>query len=255
MKPQGLNKGGYAGETIDIPRVLADIRQMAESSKWEIQELPGGQNRPLLTLHRAVSKPSKRVYISTGIHGDEPAGPPAVQQLIRDNAWPSSFELWICPCLNPTGFPANRRENAEGADLNRDYRHLRSSEIRAHVAWLEKLPEFDLSLCLHEDWEAKGFYVYELNPEQRPSLAEPMVNAVAKVCPIDHSPVIEGRDAHCGIIRPNLDPNSRPEWPESFYLIQNKTRLSYTIEAPSDFYLPMRVAALVTATRTALAAL
>ena len=36
----------------------------------------------------------------------------------------------------------------------------------------------------------------------------------------------------------------RPDWSEAFYLIQNKTRLSYTLEAPSDWSLVVRVAAL-----------
>jgi hypothetical protein len=45
----------------------------------------------------------------------------------------------------------------------------------------------------------------------------------------------------------------RPQWPEAVYLVtQNKTRLSYTFEAPSDFPLPVRVAALGAAVRAAL---
>ena len=118
--------------------------------------------------------------------------------------------------------------------------------------WLSRQPGFDLTICLHEDWESHGFYLYELNPDQRRSLAEPMMDAVAPLCPIDLSEVIEGREAHQGIIRPSLDPNSRPQWPEAFHLIQHKTRLSYTLEAPSDFPLPTRQAALVAAVRRAL---
>ena len=64
---------------------------------------------------------------------------------------PIDAALWLCPCLNPTGFPLNRRENAEGIDLNRDYRHLQSAEVRAHIDWLGRQPFFDLTLCLHED--------------------------------------------------------------------------------------------------------
>jgi hypothetical protein len=129
---------------------------------------------------------------------------------------------------------------------------LRARAVQAHVAWLESLPAFDLALCLHEDWESAGFYVYELNPDQRPSLAEEMIRRVQTVCPVDLSPEIEGRPAQGGIVRPQYHPDSRPEWPEAFYLIQNKTRLSYTPEAPSDFPLAPRVEALVVATRAAL---
>ena len=256
----GKNKNAYFGETIDIRQVLRDNLESARKSGWQIEELPVAPDLDLLVLrrHAAASRLTdhepRRIYISTGIHGDEPAGPLAVRQLLQENRWPAHAEIWLLPCLNPTGFPLNRRENAEGVDLNRDYRHLQTGEIRAHVAWLEKQPQFDLTLCLHEDWESHGFYVYELNPDHRPSRAEKMIAEVAKVCPIDLSEVIEGRPAQGGIIRPDLDPAKRPQWPEAFYLITNKTRQSYTLEAPSDFPLSMRVAALVAGVRVALEA-
>jgi hypothetical protein len=190
--------------------------------------------------------------VSTGIHGDEPAGPVALQRLLEENAWPADANLFVCPCLNPTGFPLNRRENARGADLNRDYKHRETAEVRAHIAWLDTLPHLDLALCLHEDWESNGFYLYEVNPDSLPSHAERVIGAVAPVCPIDHGQMIDGRPATGGIIRPELDPAKRPQWPEAFYLLQHKTRLSYTLEAPSDFPLPVRVNALVAAVNAAL---
>jgi hypothetical protein len=91
-----------------------------------------------------------------------------------------------------------------------------------------------------------------VNPDHRPSLAEPIIAAVREVCPIDHSTLIDGRDALDGIIRPNFDPALRPQWAEAFYLAVHKTRRSYTLEAPSDFPLPLRVTALVTAVQTGL---
>jgi hypothetical protein len=139
----------------------------------------------------------------------------------------------------------NTRENFQGVDLNRQYLQPQAEETRAHIRWLDQQPRFDVTLCLHEDWEAHGFYVYELNLEGKLPLAEKIVRKVAEVCPIDLSPVIEGREAHGGIIRPTADLASRPQWPEAFYLITNKTKVSCTLEAPSDFALPTRVAALV----------
>jgi murein peptide amidase A len=248
----GKNRGGYYGECIDIHAVLQDVRAAATEHGWSIDML-NGEN--LFALRRVAPQPARRLYISAGIHGDEPAGPLAVRELLRQNDWPECADIWLCPCLNPTGFPLNKRECALGADLNRDYRHGRTAEIRAHIAWLQQQPNFDACFCLHEDWEAQGFYVYELNPEARPSLAETMITAAREVCPIDHSALIDGREARDGIIRPNLDPALRPDWPEAFYLITHKTRLSYTLEAPSDFPLNVRVAALVTAVRAAVSAL
>jgi murein peptide amidase A len=249
MQRLGKNIGKYFGEGIDIQRVLAEVETAAEDHGWESEVFLKTDSYKLLGLTRKAANSDKRIYISAGIHGDEPAGPLAILQLLQENRWPPHADIWLCPCLNPTGFPHNRRENAQGIDLNRQYLDPKAEEIRAHIAWLEHQPNFNLSLCLHEDWEAHGFYVYELNPDSQRSLAEDIINRVAEVCPIDKSLLIEGREASNGIIRPGIEPKSRPEWPEAFYLITHKSRLSYTMEAPSDFQLVTRVAALVAGVR------
>ena len=257
MQRLGKNHDGYHGETIDIRAVLQDIEATAKQHGWSTELFRESQDFKWLALRRPVlspesTQPAPRVYISAGIHGDEPAGPLAALRLLREDRWPANAEIILLPCLNPAGLARNQRENEQGVDLNRDYLHLQSAEVRAHIAWLEKQPRFDLCLCLHEDWESHGFYVYELNPDRQPSLAEPIVAAVARVCPIDPSELIEGREASNGIIRPNIDPRSRPHWPEAFWLFTHKTRLSYTLEAPSDFPLATRVDALVAGVNAAL---
>lgn len=255
MERLGKNQGSYYGETIDIRSVLAEVTAAATRHGWAAETFHTVGEFPLLTLQRRPLRPSakpRRIYISTGVHGDEPAGPLAARQLLHDNNWPEDAEIWLLPCLNPLGFVHNRRENPEGKDLNRDYRHLETAEVRAHIAWLERQAAFDVYLCLHEDWESHGFYLYEQNPDGQPSFAETMIARVAEVCPIDVSPMIEGREANGGIIRPNLDPANRPQWAEAFYLISHKSRLGYTLEAPSDFPLDTRVRALVTAVHVAL---
>lgn len=245
MQRLGQNKGGYRGETIDIQQVLQQIEQAAVGNNWL-------RDADFPAWHRPNSSARANIYISAGIHGDEPAGPLAALQLLQEDTWPADAAIWLCPCLNPTGFALNRRESAAGLDLNRDYRHLQSPEARAHVAWLQRQPRFDIALCLHEDWESNGFYLYELNPDNRASLAERILEAVAKVCPVDMSPLIENWAAQNGLIRPNLNPADRPQWPEAVYLITQNTRQSYTLEAPSDFPLPVRVAALTAAVRAVL---
>jgi len=252
MQRLGKNHGGYHGERIDIHQVTRAATCAAQRHGWQVAALPFEAGRELLTFRRDAAGARRNVYLSTGIHGDEPAGPLAISRLLEENLWPAEANLFVCPCLNPTGFTHNRRENQHGKDLNRDYKHFETAETRAHVAWLAQQPPFDLVFCLHEDWEANGFYVYELNPDGRPSLAPCMIKAVAQRCPIDLAEVIEGRPALGGIIHPSHDPDSRPQWPEAFWLLQHKTRLSYTLEAPSDFPLATRVNALMAAVNAAL---
>ena len=248
MARLGKNVGGYLGERIHIDAVIERILHSARAKSWEIETETTTNGVSLQFLIRRGLPDARRIYISSGIHGDEPAGPMAMLQLFEEDRWPRELSLWIAPCLNPTGFPLNRRENHDGIDLNRDYLHLRTPEVQTHTKWLLRQPAFDLAICLHEDWESNGFYLYELNPDNLPSLADSIVNVVSRICPIESSDLIDGRHAtRPGIIRPNLDPASRPEWPEAFLLVKHKTRLNYTFETPSDFHLQMRVDALVTA--------
>jgi len=275
MQRLGKNVGRYLGDTIDIQQILRDVKTAANEHGWQEEVFFESNELSLFGLTRRSqtrnpnsstldppacrseakeAQPStRRVYLSAGIHGDEPAGPLAALRLIQENKWPENLDLWFCPCLNPLGFTLNTRENSRGVDLNRDYRNPSTAEITAHIAWLTRQPNFDLCLLMHEDWESHGFYLYEQNPENRFSLAEPMIEAVSKVCPIDPNELIESRPAKNGIIRPNIDLRTRPQWAEAFYLITNKTRQSYTLEAPSDYPLSTRVDGLVTAVRAAFA--
>jgi predicted deacylase len=253
MERLGKNLGSYLGETIDIRAVLRDVEAAAQASGWTLEYFYQTPDFKYPALRRKGLGSARKVYISTGIHGDEPAGPLAALKLIQENRWPENVEIFLLPCLNPSGFTLNKRESSAGVDLNRDYRNPKSAEVRAHVAWLERQPMFDLYLCLHEDWESHGFYLYEQNPDGKPSLAEKIITAVKIVCPVDLSENIEGREAHGGIIRPKIQPQERPDWPEAFYLITKKARQGHTLEAPSDFPLATRVNALVAGVNAALA--
>lgn len=254
MQRLGKNLGKYLGETIDIKTVLSDVQLATRKHGWNTEVLFKVGEFDVLALHRASKNEAnrRRIYISAGIHGDEPAGPLAALKLLQEDRWPDNFEFWLCPCLNPVGFTLNTRANMKGIDLNRGYLNPVADEITAHISWLQRQPQFDLCMLLHEDWESLGFYLYEQNPDARPSYAEKIIETVEKVCPIDRSETIEGRPARGGILRPNYDPRSRPDWPEAFYLITHKTRQSYTVEAPSDFPLQTRVNALVTAVNVVL---
>src|SRR5882762_10191115 len=133
IERSGKNINGYFGETIDVAAVLRDCVSAAKANGWSVEDLSAGTKTNLLALRRPalplIKKPpndndrreAPSLYISAGIHGDEPAGPLAVCRLLKENQWPSNLAVWICPCLNPTGFLSNRRENSEGLDLNRQY--------------------------------------------------------------------------------------------------------------------------------------
>jgi hypothetical protein len=258
MKRLFLNRGSYAGERVEIGNVLDELRRAAQDAAWTVTVLHTSEAHPVLALHRLPARPTanpRRVYLSAGIHGDEPAGPVAMLELLRADFLPDDCELFVCPCLNPAALALSRRTDATGVDLNRDYRHPRTRLVRAHRAWLDAAPQFDAALLLHEDWEADGFYLYELCREPGRSLAASVIRAVSPQCPVLQAQRIDDWPASDGVIRPDADPLQRPDWPEALHLFMNKTPLCYTFEAPSDYPLPLRTAALVTAVRAAMAQL
>ena len=71
MQRLGQNHGGYHGERIDIHRVTRAIMHAAGQHGWQVEALPfaGGE---LLTCSRHAPGARRSLYLSTGIHGDEP---------------------------------------------------------------------------------------------------------------------------------------------------------------------------------------
>jgi hypothetical protein len=239
--------------SIDPSALAARFESAGRAAGFRVEPFGEAAGCPLFALTKRTRGPRPRIYLSAGIHGDEPAPPLALLEMIEAGGFDARATWFICPLLNPAGLARGTRENADALDLNRDYKDLRSAEIAAHAAWLRRQPNFDLTLCLHEDWESKGFYLYELNPRARASLAESMIAAVAPLCPIDPATEIDGRPvAAPGIIRPVGDPLERENWPEAIYLRAHHTTLSYTLETPSAFPLVQRIATLRAAVETAL---
>ncbi len=105
-----------------------------------------------------VARPA--VALSAGVHGDEPAGPWALLELVETGALDPRLAYRIWPCTNPTGFVTGTRASADGVDVNRTFDGKgRSPEARAVLSASRAGPV--LSLDLHEDCDAAGFYCYE----------------------------------------------------------------------------------------------
>jgi murein peptide amidase A len=105
------------------------------------------------------------IQLSAGVHGDEPAAPWALLSLVRDGLLDARFSYRIWPCLNPTGYVARTRVNAEGHDINRSFsRGGQTPESRA-VLTANRDRKYLLAIDLHEDFEAEGAYVFEPLPD------------------------------------------------------------------------------------------
>jgi murein peptide amidase A len=213
------------------------------SPGWIATELHRSAHGPIMALHKAA--PGKPVvYISSGIHGDEPAGPLALAHLWQENFFDDSIEWLICPALNPGGLRYQTRETPEGHDLNRDYLTLATKEVAAHRAWLESMPKPDLFLSLHEDWETSGIYFYEINlHHDHPERAQRLLESAQPWFQPEPGPIIDGHKCRApGWIYHPAHPDLPQHWPEAIYLSHRGCPLSFTLETPSAAPLADRVA-------------
>lgn len=230
-------------EALDWSKFHAAFHKTALSNRLLANPLAVLDAGPLVAWERSADGPC--VYLSAGIHGDEPAGPLALLELLFEGFFASPYHWIICPTLNPSGLAAACRENANGIDLNRDYLIRESPEITAHAAWIDRLRTPDMFISLHEDWEATGFYLYEINlRDDCPDRARHILEAVSPWFPAEPGPEIDGHDVRSdGWIYHAAEPDLPQGWPEAIYLAKKGCPISFTFETPSRAGLQHRVAA------------
>lgn len=213
-----------------------------------------GQEYPLIKIILGEGNP-KRVLLSAGIHGDEPAGVETICEFLEKEVFKEFCEEWevtILPCLNPSGYAAATRTNHEEKDLNRLFKTNHSS-IEVKLAQTVLNTPFDLTLELHEDIDSKGFYIYmkEL-PETDPALGRKIINEAAKLMPINNDSEIEGVPADRGLLARLSDPEKMEWWPMALYAAAKGSKTCFTIETSTFFPFETRIACHRTAIKTAL---
>ncbi len=235
----------------ELPGFQAAFREVAEAAGFEANLLAEFEDGPLLAWERPGDGP--RVYLSAGMHGDEPAGPLALLELARSGYFKDPVHWLLCPALNPAGLAIGRRENADGVDLNRDYWVRTSLEVAAHAAWLDARPAPELFISLHEDWETSGFYFYEINlGAEVPERTRSIIAATAPWFVPEPGPQIDGHESRePGWIYHQAEPDLPEGWPEAIFLAKMGCPLSFTFETPSRAPLASRVAAHVAAVKAA----
>jgi murein peptide amidase A len=132
------------------------------------------------------------VLLSSGIHGEEPGGVEGVLRWLEGADWQKWRVNWfVMPCINPYGWERNQRFNAQGRDINREFRSPSEAPEAELIKRLLQGKTFLLSIEFHEDIDASGYYLYELQREP-PFIGEKIVCAVEKVIPVNPDRVIDG---------------------------------------------------------------
>lgn len=244
-------------DLIDLPLLHAQLETTFIARGFLAEEILATDAGPIVAWKRFAGEDRPTVYLSAGMHGDEPSGPLAIEAFLRQHD-PDAFNWIICPILNPTGMRLRTRDNEHGMDMNRDYLFRHSNEVRQHAAWLEQQPVPDLFLSLHEDWETEGFYFYEISlSEDHPQRARDILQAVSAHCPIETNPCIDDHQVReIGWIHHEPQADFPDSWPEAIFLAKRGCPLSFTFETPSCAVpLAQRIAAHVAAIHAALQSL
>ncbi len=230
-------------DDFDWPGFTSAFARAAEACGFSGETLLETEDGPLVAWERKGHGPV--VYLSAGIHGDEPAGPLAALEMMERGLFPGNFHWLICPALNPGGLAAGTRENRAGQDLNRDYHLLQTPETISHARWLMGKPVPDLFVSMHEDWETSGFYFYEINTGcDTPPRSGSILESVLPFFPAEPGGLIDGHEVRGpGWIFHCADPDLPDSWPEAIWLAKRGCPLSFTFETPSMARLADRVGA------------
>ncbi len=227
----------------DYDRLIRRWQRVATLAQLDLQPFSQSAGFPLFVLQSRPDTPSgPALYFSAGIHGDEPAATEGLVTWAEQNTrLLRRLTVAIFPCLNPWGLVNNNRLDSQGRDLNRCFGKRKLPQVRDQVRWLRGL-RFDAALTLHEDYDARGIYIYEV-AGRKPFWAEELLAAAEPHVPADPRRKIEGRPAKNGIVRRRITPDLMPDWPEAFLLDFSHARRTFTIETPSEYAIETRVAA------------
>lgn len=226
-------------------------KSIARSAGLKLGELARAGEYPVHVLETpgAADDPAT-LYLSAGIHGDEPAAAEglacwAERHLPRFTRGRRPPPLLILPCLNPWGLVNNQRADARGRDLNRLFDRRNLSPI-AQIRRLVQGRRFSLTINLHEDYDARGVYLYELS-RRPPDIGADLLKSVSEIIPLETRTRIDGRPAKNGLMLRRANLQRIPLHPEAIYLYLNQCDRSLTFETPSEFALDRRVEAHVRA--------
>jgi protein MpaA len=223
---------------IPYDEICARLKQL----KWgALKQVGLVSNYPFYIWKYSPRKPKGKILISAGIHGDEPSGVESVLFLLENNpSWLNAFDLSIFPCVNPWGYERNTRTNELAHDVNRQWRKTGSPEVRLCQKCL-KGQHYDLTCCLHEDYDGTGFYLYEL-ARSHSYYGNEIIQAVSKLLPIEKRKIVENRKCVKGVIERSPEAIKRRKlWPEALYHIAHHSEHTLTTETPTSFSIEKRI--------------
>ena len=216
-------------------------RSLARQLRLRFELIATVDDFPIYCVRSPALAGNRGLYLSAGIHGDEPASTEGLLAWAqRAHVQLTHLPVLIFPCLNPWGLMMNRRSDSSGNDLNRLF-HTDHHPTVAAVCRVAEPYSFESALLLHEDYDACGVYLYGLS--RYSTLGDSILSAAAAVIPRDHRPRVEGRRSRNGLVATSFSPKryERIGHPEAVWLHLRGCSRSITFETPSEAGLESRI--------------
>ena len=216
---------------------------------------------PLYYVHaKSPKKVYKNIFLSAGIHGNEPAGVYALLNFLEKKAheYLDNFSFIAFPCVNPSGFEYDQRGNIDGINLNLTFNgELSSKESTIVKQFIRKSNiTYAFAMDMHEDdtYEKvdgytmkdnpKEFYLYEVSHHKNFFIGPKIIHALeCQGIPIcKREQIYYEKCNKNGLILSNgiLDPSYRDVDTLDGYL-QNFTKHIFTPETPTCWSLDKRI--------------
>jgi len=228
----------------DYQHLVARWGRVARAAGLRLRPLAQDDGFDLFYVETPHLAGNSGLYLSAGIHGDEPAAPEALVRWAEKNAARlATMPLLIFPCLNPWGLRNNMRTDSQGRDLNRMF-HEDSHPVVAAVRRVTRPHRFHIALPMHEDYDAQGIYLYEVQ-RGRHGFGEELLRRAAKILPVDPRVKIDTSIAKDGLIRRRISRKKFETmgYPEAIWLHLFHSQNTFTFETPSEAALDLRVRA------------
>ena len=108
----------HYGQAHDYKLLIKRWRALVRKNGWKIKKIAESAGMPVYEVFSGKEDSGNLVYISAGIHGDEPASVWALYSWFEmQSESHDELSFLIYPCLNPYGLINNIRFDSDGDDL------------------------------------------------------------------------------------------------------------------------------------------
>lgn len=160
--PDGVNRdlAGYYGE---LDKIVVANKRLTQKVIGTVHH--AGKQNEIRVVSYQTKKPTRlNVFISGGVHGDEPASVSSVLEYLRNIdqhlAKYQGVSVELIPVVNPSGWRRCERLTGASVDVNRQFEQSDDDEIAIVKRYLEDR-HYDLMIDRHEDPRAHvhAFYI------------------------------------------------------------------------------------------------